>query len=36
MNLKFNEIGNLPPGRYEIAFDDAKSFFVGKRQIGTR
>lgn len=28
MNLKFNEIGNLPPGRYEIAFDDAKSFFV--------
>lgn len=28
MNLNFNEIGNLPPGRYEIAFDDAKSFFV--------
>lgn len=28
MNLIFNEIGNLPPGCYEITFDDAKSFFV--------
>ena len=28
MNLLFNEIGNLPPERYEMTFNEAKTFFV--------
>lgn len=28
MNLRFNEVGNLPPGRYEMPFNEAKTLFV--------
>ncbi len=37
MNLEFNEIGNLKPYKYELTFNEAKTFFVdGFQESETR